>query len=246
MSLFPMNTRGKRVRFVQFGAVGLAAALAAGCGSTYRPVVTPINPSGPAAQPNSLAVVVSSPAPSPRLRASLLSSITPGDTIVASAPIGPGPLSFTLDATGSQRLHGQQRRHPDQLPGIEPVAGKILTFSTLPTNADTVGLFSPSAGLWVADQTGNVIDVLTGGPETFKLAIPVAPTPISIAGPGLSGTRFFSISLNSTGTTKRKCDSVHRYDLQHRTVDSNPNRRSGRARSLRRYRLRAPASGQVP
>jgi DNA-binding beta-propeller fold protein YncE len=193
-----MNTRGKRVRFVQFGAVGLAAALAAGCGSTYRPVVTPTNPSGPAAQPNSLAVVVSSPSTTSPGIATVLDYA--GDTVVASAPIGPGPLSFSLDATGSTGYTVNTDGTLTNFPVSNQLQEKNVTYSTLPTTADTVGLFSPSAGLWVPDQTGNVIDVLTGSPETFKLAIPVAPTPITIAGAGLSSTRFFSISLNGTGT----------------------------------------------
>ena len=64
MSLFPMNTHGTRVWLVQTVAALGAAAMVAGCGSTYRPVVTPINPSGPPAQPTSFAVVISSPSPS--------------------------------------------------------------------------------------------------------------------------------------------------------------------------------------
>src|SRR5579871_4492252 len=75
------------------------AALADGCGAGYRPVVTPINPSGPGAQPNSLAVVVSSPSPTTQGVASIIDYS--GDTIMAQANIGLGPLSFTLDQTGS-------------------------------------------------------------------------------------------------------------------------------------------------
>ena len=61
-----------------------------------------------------------------------------------------------------------------------------------------VGLFSPSAGLWVTDLNGNVVDVLTGSPETFKLAIPVAPTPVAISGPAVIGQHNYSISLNNS------------------------------------------------
>jgi hypothetical protein len=43
----------------------------------------------------------------------------------------------------------------------------------------------PSAGLYAADLTGNVVDVFTGFPQTFKLAIPVAPTPVMIVGQAL-------------------------------------------------------------
>ena len=49
MSLFPMNLRGTRVLLVQSGVAIAVAVLVSGCGSTYRPVVTPINPTGPAA-----------------------------------------------------------------------------------------------------------------------------------------------------------------------------------------------------
>jgi hypothetical protein len=50
MRLFPMNEGQTRARLVQAGAVLAAVVLFAGCGSGYRPVVTPINTSGPAAQ----------------------------------------------------------------------------------------------------------------------------------------------------------------------------------------------------
>jgi len=53
-----MNLGQARTRLVQGGAALATVALIAGCGSNYRPVVTPVTPSGPAAQPQSLAVVV--------------------------------------------------------------------------------------------------------------------------------------------------------------------------------------------
>ncbi len=68
MRLLPMNLGHARARLVEAGAVFAAVALVAGCGSQYRPVVTPINPSGPAAQPSSYAVVVSAPPATPRHR----------------------------------------------------------------------------------------------------------------------------------------------------------------------------------
>ncbi|MGH9594018.1 MAG: hypothetical protein ACRD5L_13070, partial [Bryobacteraceae bacterium] len=63
MRLFFMISGPARVRLVQAGAVLVAAALVAGCGNAYRPVVTPINPSGPSAQVTSYAIVVSAPSP---------------------------------------------------------------------------------------------------------------------------------------------------------------------------------------
>ena len=60
MMLFPTNTRQVRVLFAQAVAALAVAAVVAGCGDNYRPVVTPVNSSGPPAQPSSYAIFVSS------------------------------------------------------------------------------------------------------------------------------------------------------------------------------------------
>ena len=53
-----MNFGQALTRLVQAGAILAAAVLVAGCGANYRPVVTPTNGSGPAAEPESFVVVV--------------------------------------------------------------------------------------------------------------------------------------------------------------------------------------------
>jgi len=54
--------------------------------------------------------------------------------------------------------------------------------------------------LWVADLDGNVVDVLTGSPETFKLAIPVAPTPVMVTGPAVIAQRNYAITQGAVAT----------------------------------------------
>src|ERR1700678_4327835 len=99
MMLFPMNAGQARARLVQAGAGLVAAALIAGCGNQYRPVVTPINSSGPAPQPTSFAVVVSAPSViTPRI-ATIIDYA--GDSVLAFAPIGPGPTTFSIDELGA-------------------------------------------------------------------------------------------------------------------------------------------------
>ena len=93
-----MNLCQARLRLVQAGAAIAAAALVAGCGNTYRPVITPVNPSGPPAQPQAWAVVVSAPSPSAPGIATIIDYS--GDTIMAEAPIGPAPSTFGVDASG--------------------------------------------------------------------------------------------------------------------------------------------------
>jgi hypothetical protein len=98
MRLFFMNFAQARVRLVHGGAALVTATLIAGCGSTYRPVVTPITPSGPSAQPSSYAVVVSAPSPTSPGVATVIDYS--GDSVLALAPIGVGPETFSIDALG--------------------------------------------------------------------------------------------------------------------------------------------------
>jgi YVTN family beta-propeller protein len=197
MSLFPNAVGQSRVRLVQAGLTFMVAASFAGCGSAYRPVITPINPSGPAAQPTAYAVVISSPASSAAGIATVIDYS--GDTIMTQAAIGPNPFAFTLDATGTNgyTVNSDHTLTNFQVSRSEPQE-KDIHYSTLPVAAQTVGLFSPGTGLWVADLNQNVIDVLApaSAAQSFKLAIPVAPTPIGVVGIGTIGQHVYSISQN--------------------------------------------------
>src|SRR5271165_3275533 len=99
MRLFPMNLGQARARLVCGGAALVAGTLLAGCGSTYRSVVTPVTPSGPEAQPSSYVAVVSAPSPSTPGIATIIDYA--GDSVEAEAPIGIGPVTFTIDQGGS-------------------------------------------------------------------------------------------------------------------------------------------------
>ncbi len=197
MSLFSNVLSQARVRFVQAGAAVAVAAFIAGCGNTYRPVITPINPTGPAAQPNSFAVVVSSPAVNAPGVATVLDYA--GDSILAQAPIGPNPFAFTLDANGANgyTVNSDHTLTNFQVSTAQPQE-KNVYYSTLPPTAQTVGLFSPTAGLWAPDLNGNVVDVLAinGSAEAFKLSVPVATTPVAVVGLGSLGQHIYSISQN--------------------------------------------------
>jgi DNA-binding beta-propeller fold protein YncE len=197
MSLFPFEARQISGR-LGYVAATIAVALVAGCGSSYRPVVTPINPSGPAAQPNSLAVVLSSPSPSSPGIVTILDYS--GDTIMAQAAIGPAPMAFSVDSTGSNGYTVNGDHTLTNFPVSSSLQQKNITYSTLPVTAQTVGLFSPSTGLWTADLDKNVTNVLIGSPATFKLAIPVAPTPIAVVGLSTIGQRNYAISQNNSST----------------------------------------------
>jgi len=197
MRLFPNVLSQSRGLLVQAGAALVIAAVIGGCGSNYRPVVTPINPSGPPAQPISYAVVVSSPSAGSAGVATVLDYS--GDTVMVQALIGPNPAAFSLDAAGANgyTVNSDGTLTNFQVSATEPQE-KDIHYSTLPVSAQIVGLFSPTAGLWASDLNGNVIDVLaiSGSAQAFKLAVPVAPTPVSVVGIGAIGQHVYAISQN--------------------------------------------------
>jgi DNA-binding beta-propeller fold protein YncE len=209
-----MNFNQARVRLVQTGAVFAAAALVAGCGNNYRPVVTPTNPSGPAAQPQSFAVVVTAPSPTSPGITTVIDYA--GDSILATANIGPGPTAFTLDETGYNGYTLNTDGTLSNIPISSTLQAKNVTFSTLPSTAKPLNLYSPSSGLWATDLCTtippssvceNAVDVFTGSPMTLLLSIPLAPTPVMVLGPPISGTRYFAVSQNIVSPTGLECNN---------------------------------------
>jgi DNA-binding beta-propeller fold protein YncE len=199
-----MNFGLAHVRLVQAGAVFAAAVLVAGCGNNYRPVVTPTNPSGPASQPQSYAVVITAPSPTAPGIATVIDYA--GDSILAQASIGPGPTAFTLDETGYTGYTINSDGTLTNIPVSNALQAKNLTFSTLPSTARLLNLFAPSSGMWATDLYGNYADVFTGGPETLLLSVPLAPTPVMVLGPPLRGTRYFGVSQNIPTPTGLECN----------------------------------------
>ena len=195
MSLFSNVSSQTRVLFIQVGAALAAAVVIAGCGNQYRPVITPINPTGPAPQPTSYAVVISSPSSTANGVATVLDYS--GDTIMAQAPIGPNPTSFTLDSNGAEGYTvNSDHTLTNFLVSQSQPQEKDIHYSTLPAAAQPVGLFSPNSGLWVSDLNLNVVDVMSisGSAQAFKLAVPVAPTPIGVVGINTIGQHVYAIS----------------------------------------------------
>src|SRR5271165_5235674 len=83
------------------GALALAAvSVLAGCGSNYRPTTTPITGTGPGPQPSATAIVLSTPSASEPGIATVIDYS--GDTVMATAPIGPAPSTFAVNSGGSE------------------------------------------------------------------------------------------------------------------------------------------------
>ncbi|MGA2048491.1 MAG: hypothetical protein ABSG96_12400 [Terracidiphilus sp.] len=202
-----MNLGQARTRLVQGGAALAAVALIAGCGSNYRPVVTPVTPSGPQAQPQSFAVVVSAPSPTTPGIATVIDYA--GDSVLALAPIGPGPLTFTIDPLGANGYTINSDGTLSNFPISQNLQAKQVNYTTLPSTAQPVNISTPTSGLFTADLNGNVADDFTGFPQTFKLAIPVQNTPVMIVGASLGGQRNYALSQNLPGAaTGVECNNT--------------------------------------
>ena len=204
MKLFSSRFNQAQARLVQASALVVSGAMVAGCGAGYRPVISPINPSGPPSQPTSLVAVVSSPSTSSAGVATIIDYA--GDTVMATAPIGPGPTSFTVDQTGSNGYTVNSDGTLTNFPVSTQLQQKQVEYTTLPATANLLNLFSPSAGLWAADLTGNVVDVLSGFPATFKLAIPVSVNPLMVVGPATIGQRNYAITQGFADNTGVACN----------------------------------------
>jgi hypothetical protein len=199
-----------RALVAQVGAALAVSAFIAGCGNNNRPVVTPITPSGPPPQPTSNVVVVSSTGVSSPGVATIIDYS--GDTIMAAAPIGPGPIAFTIDQAGSDGYTVNSDGTLTNFPISTTLQAKFVFQSTLPFTAAPVNMMAPSAGLWAADLNGDVADVFGGFPESLKLSVPVgvasspATMPVSVFGPPtLVGLRNYVLSQNIPDTDTMTC-----------------------------------------
>jgi DNA-binding beta-propeller fold protein YncE len=211
-----------RTLLAQAGGALAIAVLIAGCGDNYRPTVTPIYSTGPAAQPTSYVVVVSTTGVSADGVVTLIDYS--GDSILTEATIGPGPTAFTLDELGATGYTLDSDGTLSNFAITTSLQTKNVSFSTVSPCSHLVNLMPPSSGLWAIDlntQTSqstssncqntlsnDVVDIFQGSPQAFKLAIPVAvpvapasttaaTMPVFIAGsPSLSGQREYVLSQN--------------------------------------------------
>jgi DNA-binding beta-propeller fold protein YncE len=200
-----MNFCQARVRLVQAGTVLAAAALVAGCGNNYRPAIIPINASGPAAQPTSYAVAVSAPSATTPGIATIIDYS--GDSIMASAAIGIGPTSFTLDEGGYTGYTLNRDHTLTGFPVSTTLQEKLIQNTTLPPLAQPLNLLAPFTGMLAADLHGNLLDIFVGSPLTFLNSVPMAPTPVMVVGIGVTAQRYFTLSQNIAAATGVECNT---------------------------------------
>ncbi|RZU39823.1 YncE family protein [Edaphobacter modestus] len=197
-----IDRRSKRSRIQAISTFALAAmslGSIAGCGNTYRPVVTSINPVGPAAQPQRFAVVISNPGPTlPGLVTIVDFS---GDSVLITASIGVSPYFLMLNAAGTTGYTLNGDGTMTSLDISTTVQTRDVVQTTLLANATPNSIFSDTTSLFITEPGRTAVAQLTETPPPPSLnqEFPIDPgyTPVWIA--GYSGSpRAYVVSQNNT------------------------------------------------
>ena len=164
LSSIPQTTARRALLRIAFGFASLTLA---GCGNQYRPVVSAVNPVGPAAQPEKFAVAIATTgATTPGLVNIVDFS---GDTTLDTTTIGANPQYFQVDSTGSlgYTLNGDGTTNSFNISPSLISSGVNQT--TLPAGANPVAILPQSGNLYIAEAGLNAVAQLTQTtPPSFK------------------------------------------------------------------------------
>jgi len=175
----------------------------AGCGQQYRPVVSAINPVGPAGQPTKYAVAVSSP--SATLPGLLTFVDFSGDTVLSTPSILTNPSYFALNNNGIEGFVINSSGVLNDFGTSNPTALLTANISqtTLPAASGPITLsaitpLNGSSSLFVPEVATSKIAVLSAGSSSLLEEISVGPNPIYVVGAD-SAPRIYAISQNTAG-----------------------------------------------
>jgi len=227
--IFSGARRTRTSSFLRHALTGLAllpvALAAAGCGNNYRPVVSAINPVGPAAQPQKYALVLADPRNGQPGVATLVNFS--GDTVVGvlntqpliSTP-GPIPSSYLALDSSSQAYV----LHPDtglieafsasqNTPATPTFITRNVTQTTLPTgsrplSALAVASANPAAttptpgAVYIVEQGTTRVAALTNTtPPAIRQEFPVAANPVYVVGSPTSSRVYVLSQGDVPGTS---------------------------------------------
>jgi YVTN family beta-propeller protein len=164
-----------------------------GCGNTYRPVVTAINPVGPAAQPQKFAIAVSTTGTTSPGLATIVDFA--GDTVLITANIGVSPYYFATDAAGNTgyTLNGDGTITSFDI-STSLLSSQVLQ-TTLIAGANPVSIFPQTTNSYIPEPGRNAVAVLLGTPPALKQELPIASgfTPVYVVGTS-TASRAYSIN----------------------------------------------------
>jgi DNA-binding beta-propeller fold protein YncE len=191
-----------------------------GCGNTYRPVVSAINPVGPAAQPQKFAIVISTTGTVANPTPGLVTFVDfAGDTVLITAQIGVNPYYLILNSGGNT---GYTLNSDHTLTSFDIstslLQSQILQTTLLP-GASPVSIFPEGANTYVTDPGLNAISQFTGQPLNLQQELGINPafSPIYVVGIA-SAPRVYAISQRVGGGLGQ----VSTIETTSNTIDPTP------------------------
>ncbi len=185
-------------RFAVSGvALGLAALAVAGCGNTYRPVVSSVNPVGPAAQPEKFAVAIATTGTTTPGLANIVDFS--GDTNLVTVAIGTNPLYMQLDAGGdtAYTLNGDGTTNSFGI-STSLIQSQVLQ-TTLPMGGTPVAILPQGANLYIAQPgLSSVAQLTQTSPPAFKQNLPTGVGTLYTVGIA-SAPRVYGLSQPTGG-----------------------------------------------
>lgn len=187
------------------GLASLPVALSlAGCGNNYRPVVSAINPVGPASQPSKFALALADPGNGQPGVATLVDFS--GDTVVGTLNTAPNPGYLTLDTQGQAYVLHQNTGFIEGFTASQSSPNptfitRNITQTTLAAGSQPVSGTALASGaqgepgaLYVVESgTTRVAALSSSSPPSIRQEFPVAANPSYVVGaPG--ATRVYVLS----------------------------------------------------
>ncbi len=210
------NTERRRHAVATF--LGVTAALGlglTGCANQYRPVVSAINPVGPAGQPTKFAYAVASPSPT---GSGLLTIVDfSGDTVIATPAILPNPTYFAQFSNGAQGFAINQQNSLSAVPLSNP---QTLITSQVIQTALPVGANPPSVSAFTFGTTARIlipeiglsqVAIFNSGVPALQQQIAVGANPVYVV--GSDGTPRAYVISNGTGTTQGQVAAIEASSL---------------------------------
>jgi YVTN family beta-propeller protein len=177
----------------------------AGCGGQYRPVVTPVNPTGPAPQPISYVVVTTTAGSAQPGLGNVFDGS--GDSLLRQVSVGSGPLAATMNSTGTLATNSNLDSTLSAYnPGSSTLETNQVQSSTLiqpgQPPAQPVNLISTTSNLFVALPNVAAAAVFSNANGIYQLIqqLPLAGSPIGFAG-NSNAQRIYAISQDNGSKT---------------------------------------------
>ena len=218
----PVKSRfGFALRSTALAGLGLLAL--AGCGDNYHPVISAINPVGPAGQPTKYAVVISNPGPG---LPGLVNFVDfSGDTVLITADIGVNPQYLILGASGTQGYTINGDGTISSFAISTALLSSAVDSTTLLPNTNPSSIF-PEGTFTYITQPGDgslvppTVGEFTGVPPSLQQNISsIGPNPVFIAGIA-AAPRVYAISTGSPAGSACSGGSVGAIETTTNSVSS--------------------------